>query len=77
MLAPEFAGAFPEELVELELGQCFVRINTDWVAIRTLPPTVPPWEDPTERIVAGSRVPLDGINCGAQPEPTTIAIEQK
>ena len=51
VLTPEFPGAFAEELMELERGQCFLRVNTDWLTVRTLPPPVAEAEDPSDRIV--------------------------
>ncbi|MHC4176780.1 MAG: hypothetical protein ACYSWU_04695 [Planctomycetota bacterium] len=55
MLTPEFTGAIPQELLELELGQCVVRIGVDWTTIRTLPPAAGPADDPTARIVTATR----------------------
>ena len=42
ILAPEFIGCVPEELLELEIGQALVRIGTDWTFTQTLPPPSPP-----------------------------------
>jgi uncharacterized protein DUF87 len=51
VLTPEFAGALPADLMELGLGECLVRIGTEWTAVRTLPPAARPADDPTRRII--------------------------
>jgi hypothetical protein len=55
VLTPEFVGARPEDLLELERGQCLVRIGTDWTLARTFPPPSRPEHDPTARILAATR----------------------
>ena len=55
VLTPEFSGALPQDLLELGLGQCLVRIGSDWTMVRTPPPLTRPEHDPTERIIAASR----------------------
>jgi hypothetical protein len=55
VLTPEFTGAMPQDLLELGLGQCLMRIGTDWTLVRTLPPPAIPDDDPTDRIVAANR----------------------
>lgn len=60
ILTPEFAGAIPEDLMELERGQCLVRIGSDWTGIRTLPPPTAPLDDPSERILEATRQRVSG-----------------
>jgi hypothetical protein len=60
VLVPEFSGAVPADLVELDRGQCLVRIGTDWTQTWTLPPPSPPQDDPTTRIVAFTRARCEG-----------------
>ena len=45
----------PLDLLELELGQCLVRIDTDWTMLRTPPPLRKPDDDPTSRVIAAMR----------------------
>jgi len=45
LLAPEFTGALPEDLLDLNLGQALVRIGTDWTTVKTFPPPAMP-DDP-------------------------------
>jgi Type IV secretion-system coupling protein DNA-binding domain len=55
VLVPEFSGAVPADLMELERGQCLVRIGTEWTQTRTLAPPRKPEADPTDRIIALAR----------------------
>jgi hypothetical protein len=55
ILAPEFAGSTPDELLDLRRGQCLVRIGNDWTFTRTLPPPMTPEDDPSNRIVRATR----------------------
>jgi hypothetical protein len=67
ILVPEFTGAVTEDFMELERGRCLVRIGTDWTLTRTLPPPVPPQDDPTTRIVTFAHARGEG---GVPPVPT-------
>jgi hypothetical protein len=55
ILTPEFIGARSDDLLELERGQCLVRIGTDWNPVRTFPPPARLENDPTGRILARTR----------------------
>jgi hypothetical protein len=50
VLLPEYAGAVSDDLLELELGECMVRIGTDWTTVQTPPPPSRPADDPSDRI---------------------------
>lgn len=70
ILVPEFTGAVAADLMELERGECLVRIGTDWAQTRTLPPPAPPRVDLTLRIVAHTHVLCDAHSRASVREAT-------
>jgi hypothetical protein len=75
VLVPEFTGAETADLMELERGECLVRIGTDWTQGRTLPPPAGPQVDPTARIVAFTRARCEEKVHTAAPQVTTAQEE--
>jgi hypothetical protein len=55
ILAQEFRGAEPDELLELGRGQCMVRMGNEWTMAYTHGPPSQPSDDPTERIIQTTR----------------------
>ena len=70
VIAPEFTGASTDELMELELGKCLVRIGTDWSNLHALPPAQGRRNGPAARIIALNRERRDQLH---EPVPP-IAI---
>jgi hypothetical protein len=74
VLTSEFTGATTADLMELERGECLVRIGTDWTQARTLAPPAPPEFDPTARILALTRARSEAEMIVVGPQ-VTVAEE--
>jgi hypothetical protein len=76
ILDPEFSGAVAADLMELNRGQCLVRMGTHWTLTRTLPPPRIPEPDPTERVNAATRARREEM-VGTTQTPPVLAVEER
>ena len=73
---PEFGGAIKDDLLELGLGECLVRIGTDWTQIQTPRPVQRLPDDSTQRILAGfaGQIPKETGKREEETETTPTSV---
>jgi hypothetical protein len=76
VLVPEFSGAVLADLMELERGQCLVRIGTEWTLTRTLPPPRKSKDDPTDQVIAATRARrVESVT--TSPNPPVLPVDDE